>query len=66
VTVPKLMEPGVTLSAPPLELVAVPLRETATDGSDAFDVIIRFAESVPELVGENVTERFALVPADKE
>lgn len=65
VTLPKVMEPGVTLSIP-VEVVAVPLRETATEGSDAFDVITTLAVSVPELFGENVTEKFALVPAARE
>jgi hypothetical protein len=63
---PKLMDPGVTLSVPFDGLVAVPLKETVTDGSDAFELITRFAESVPELVGENATEKFALVPAASE
>ena len=50
----------------PLVVVAVPLRATATDGSDAFEVIARLAVSVPDLVGENVTDRVALEPAGRE
>jgi hypothetical protein len=64
VTLPKLMEPGATPNVP-LVVVAVPLSETATDGSDAFDAIARLALSVPELVGENFTVRFALEFAGK-
>ena len=62
---PNFMEPGATLSMP-LVVVAVPLRATATDGSDAFEVIARLAVSVPDLVGENVTDRVALEPAGRE
>ena len=65
VTVPKFMEPGVILRVP-LEVVAVPLRETVTAGSEAFDAIARLAVPVPELVGANVTAKFVLVPAAKE
>jgi hypothetical protein len=65
VTLPKLMEPGVTPSVP-LVVVAVPLSETATDGLAAFEVIARLAVFVPELVGENVTVRSVLEPAAKE
>ena len=65
VTLPKFMEPGVTPNVPLVE-VAEPLRATATDGSDAFEVIARLAVSVPEVVGENCTVRFALEPAAKE
>src|SRR5215472_13118577 len=65
VTLLKFMEPGVTPSVP-LVVVAVPLSETATDGSAAFDAIERLAVSVPELVGENFTVRLALEPAAKE
>jgi len=59
------MEPGVILSVP-LVVVAVPLRETVTAGSDAFDAMARLAALVPELVGANVTARFVLVPAARE
>lgn len=65
VTLPKFMEPGVTPNVPLVE-VAEPLRATATDGSDAFEVIARLAVSVPEVVGENCTVRLALEPAAKE
>ena len=59
------MEPGVTPSVP-LVVVAAPLSETPTDGSDAFEAIARLAVSVPELVGEKTIVRFALEPAAKE
>jgi hypothetical protein len=59
------MEPGVTPSVP-LVVVAVPLSETATDGSDALEVMARLAMSVPELVGENFIVRFVLEPAANE
>ena len=65
VTLLKFIEPGVTPSVP-LVAVAVPLSETATDGSEAFEAIERLAVSVPELVGENFTARLALEPAAKE
>jgi hypothetical protein len=65
VTLPKFMEPGATPSVP-LVFVAVPLSETITDGSAAFDAIARLAVSVPELVGENVTDMAALEPAGSE
>jgi len=65
VTLLKFMEPGVTPSVP-LIVVAVPLSETATDGSAAFDAIERLAVSVPELIGEKFTARLALEPAAKE
>ena len=65
VTLPKLMEPGVIPNVP-LVVVAVPLSETVTDGLAAFDARARLAISVPELVGENVTDRVALEPADRE
>lgn len=59
------MEPGVTPSVP-LVVVAMPLSETATDGSNAFEVMARLAVTVPELVGENLIVRFVLEPATKE
>ena len=65
VTLPKLMEPGVIPNVPLVEL-AEPLSATAMDGSDAFELIARLAVSVPALVGEKVTVRFALEPAAKE
>lgn len=65
VTLPKLIEPGVTPMVP-LVVVPLPVRRTVTDESAAFDAMARLALFVPELVGENVTERFALAPAAKE
>jgi len=64
-TLPKLMDPGLTPRVP-LVAVAVPLSETITDGSDAFDAMARLAVFVPELVGENLTDRFAVEPAARE
>jgi len=64
-TLPKLMEPGVTARVP-LVAFAVPLSETVTDGSAAFDAMARLAVFVPELVGENLTCRFAVEPAARE
>lgn len=64
VTLPKLMEPGLRASVP-LGVVAVPLRATVTDGFAAFDAMARLAEFAPVLVGENVTDRFALALAAK-
>ena len=62
VTLPKLIEPGVTASVP-LVVVPLPLRETFTLGSDAFEASVRVAFSVPDVLGEKVTDRFALAPA---
>lgn len=64
VTLPKLMEPGVTPSVP-LAVVPLPVRETVTEGSDALEVSVSAAVLVPEVAGEKVTERFALAPEDK-
>jgi hypothetical protein len=50
----------------PLVVVAVPLSETVTDGSTALDAMARPAVSVPDLVGENVTDSVALEPAGRE
>ena len=65
VTLPKLIEPGVTPMVP-LAVVPLPVRETDTDESAAFDAMTRLALFVPELIGENVSERLALAPAAKE
>ena len=65
VTLPKLMEPGVTPSVPLVEL-AEPLSAIAMDGSDAFEFIARLPVSVPALVGEKFIVMFALEPAAKE
>lgn len=62
VTLPKLIEPGVTASVP-FVVVPMPLRETFTLGSDPFEASVRVALSVPDVLGEKVTDRFALAPA---
>ena len=62
VTLPKLIDPGVTASVP-LVVVPLPLSEMLTVGSDPFEVSVRVALSVPEVVGEKVTDKFALAPA---
>ena len=61
-TVPKLMDPGVTPSVP-LDVVALPVRETATEGSEALEVRVRVPVLVPAAVGVKVTDRLALLPA---
>jgi hypothetical protein len=55
------MDPGVTPSVP-LEIVTLPVRETVTVASEAFEISVSAASSVPEVVGENVTDIFAAVP----
>jgi hypothetical protein len=50
----------------PLVVVPLPVRETVTDEFAAFDAMARLALFAPEIVGENVSERFALAPAAKE
>jgi len=57
------MDPGVTPSV--FEVVAAPERETATEGSDAFELMVRVALSVPATVGTNFTDKFALPPAGR-
>jgi len=59
---PKLMDPGVTPKVPG-EVVAVPEREMATEESDALELKVRVALSVPAVVGANCTDKFALLPA---
>jgi len=44
-------------------VVAVAESAIATEGSDAFEFIVRVAVSVPATVGANVTDRLALAPA---
>ncbi len=65
VMLPKFIAPGVTPSVP-VVVVALPLKATATDESVAFDPMARLAVSVPEVVGEKVTDRFALTPGARE
>ena len=62
VTVPKLIDPGVTPRVP-LRLVAVPVKDTATDGSDALEASESVALLVPLVEGAKVTDRLALAPA---
>ena len=62
VTVPKLIETGVSASVP-VAVVAVPDRATATEGSDASELRARVAEAVPATVGANTTDKLALAPA---
>jgi hypothetical protein len=62
VTLPKLIETGVTPTVP-LEVVAVPDRDTETDESDAVELIESVAVSVPVVLGVNVTDKLALAPA---
>jgi hypothetical protein len=61
-TLPKLMDPGVTPSVP-LELAPVPDRATVTEGSDAFELRERVPLAVPTTVGEKTTDKVALLPA---
>jgi len=63
VTLPKFMDPGVTAKVP-LDVVPLPVSETLTDGSDAFELLMEsVALSVPVMEGVKVTDRFALPPA---
>lgn len=64
VTLPKLIDPGVTASVP-VVVVPLPLSETFMIGSDPFEVSVSVALSVPDVIGENVTDKFALTPAAK-
>jgi hypothetical protein len=64
VTLPKLMEPGVTPNAP-VELVPLPVKDTPTDGFDALEESESVALSVPVVEGVKVTDRLALPPAAK-
>jgi len=64
VRVPKPMDPGVTPSVP-VEFVAVPERETATEGLDAVELMVRMALSLPATAGANLTDKFALTPAGR-
>jgi len=58
------MEPGVTLNVP-VDVVALPVRDTPTDGSDALELSESVALAVPVVDGVNVTERLVLPPAAK-
>jgi hypothetical protein len=63
VTLPKLIEPGVTPRVPLVTEVPLPVRETATEGLEALEVRFKVALSVPAVVGVNETDRFMLLPA---
>ena len=58
---PKLIDAGERLIVE-VEVVAVPDNVTATEGSEALELIVRVAASVPATVGANITERVALAP----
>jgi hypothetical protein len=62
VTVPKLIETGVSASVP-VAVVALPDRATATEGLDASELRVRVAEAVPATVGAKTTDKLALAPA---
>jgi hypothetical protein len=64
VTLPKLMDPGVTPRVP-LEVVPLPVRETLTDGSEALELRESVALYVPVAEGTKVTDRLALPPAGR-
>lgn len=49
----------------PVVVVALPARDTETEGSDAFEVRASVAVLVPPVVGAKVTERLALTPAGR-
>jgi hypothetical protein len=59
---PKLIDAG-EIPIVEVEVVAVPVSVTATEGSDALELIMRVAVSVPATVGANFTDRVALAPA---
>ena len=61
VTVPKLIETGVSASVP--AVVAVPDRATGTEGLDASELRVRVAAAAPVTVGANTTDKLALAPA---
>ena len=65
VTLPKLMDPGVTPRVPLEVVVPLPVRETPTEGSDALELRERVALSVPVVEGAKVTDRLALPPAGR-
>lgn len=58
---PKLIDTG-EMPIVKVEVVAVPDNVTATEGSEALELIVRVAVSVPATVGANITERVALAP----
>lgn len=64
VTLPKFMAPGVTPSVP-LVVVPLPVRDTFTNELEALELTERVAMFVPAAVGENTSDKLALVPAAK-
>jgi hypothetical protein len=62
-TFPKVMDEGVAVNADDAVVVAVPLRSTTKDESDALLAIEILPESVPAAVGLYVMVRFASAPA---
>ena len=65
VTLPKLIEPGVTPSIP-LALVPLPVKAILTEGSEASETSESVALSVPVVAGLKVTNRLALPPEGRE
>lgn len=59
---PKLIDTG-EIPIVDVELVAVAESVTATEGSDALELIVRIAVSDPATVGANITDKVALAPA---
>lgn len=64
-TFPKVMDEGVAVSVDDAAVVAVPLRSTTTEGSEALLAIETLPESVPAALGLYVIVRFASCPAPK-
>jgi len=61
VTVPRFMLAGDADNVP--AVTPVPLNETFTVGSDAFELIAKVEVNVPAAVGANPTDKFTLAPA---
>ncbi len=64
-TFPKVTEDGVAVSAEVGEVVAVPLRLSTTEGSDAFDAMETFPARAPAELGLYVTVKVTSFPAAK-
>lgn len=64
-TFPNVIDDGVAVSADEGAVVAVPLRSTTRDGSDALLAIETLPERVPAALGLYVMVRFASAPAPK-
>ena len=65
VMLPKLIAAGATPRVPLLTVAPLPVSATATDGLEALEAILRVALIVPDVVGVNATDKFALAPAAK-